>query len=1682
MSDQPDYTPNDDNNTDDPIFLPQQPTSLEGDEVNVESYSTVAENLHAAEGMQEDPAKPLTPAATPYNDGAQNVDDGSGSADNAQNGSEPTADEDPNIDTVSQAINSSLLVGNLKSGEEALNLQLQQLTNAETQYGDFEFIAVERQDLKEMSEVFVAPEGFDQFIHSLDQSGRADTPIVIIHGPRNSGRYTLALAVALNRTRNQHMGTEASSHLIREYIPDATTTTRSLVEIVTKVVRRKAEDSNAITEVPEGAVVIIRDFFEDVGLRPSDLSPSSIAKLRRLLDTRRIRLILTTATSPNPDQEQFLKQFIEQFLWFSTINKNQETKVNLSDVYTRHLDQAFPDAGYNAIARAVLTEGQAYLIAKFKRPSDVKSFFRRASVQEPQTIDEALKIADDVMGRYDRRTQTSGWFNDLSPNEQLYAMFVVLFKGLKRANLDEEYDQIVFHLRRELADRLDDPRNLSKEELFRRLRLRERREVLEFDSQNPAEYEEEVHRQIENYFRLLWSLISPMVARIKALDSNTPHHNRLRRQLATVIAQIGRHSSHRLQDTLNDLARHPSGYVVLTTADILRHLAQDVEQHPFILEVLKGWVESDEFDLRWAATNVIASVYQTTQHLQTTTGKRSVQASSILTDQEIAEDTQKHLYTLLERLAAPGHTINTKRYTEEIKANAQRAEQFIVNELKQHIDEANIPAIAEMVKQEIRKRVDDETRTILTGLKDQLTFSLVRALNEISLSAPNDVVRLLKSWLQQMEGSAQDNQHLACIAANHLFGSTIHTDVRIVDEQRITLLDMLPEMLHASSSNALSYFKELIETVIGGQTMAQSSFAGNRHVILALARKPPIISALEAIDTWYGYITEGIESEETYGQSNPWNQNIYPALLRLVNLSTQSTRRILTNALIETLLVSEHTEVQRGAMALLTRIHVLDGVVLDLPLNRTGLVAVETFPVTEGNEDYISAAFKIIQRLATLTPLRVYHLGWAREAHDVGNFSYDDPDSGTLHPNALSTYMARPRLLMPLLRPAYPNEDTGGQLTVIDPSHIHFVLTLNRQPISDWQDLLDDAYTAYRIEIKGDDDTQREKIRQILNNHSQTQQASQTPQAAISDWRWGGKFFLNQAPPEQDEYFAKLPEGAITLYQAEKDTFSDVTLYKLEGALRQQIIRNLHALSTAQWFDELARYRQPHGAFANEPSGLYPLLEQWLEELDIVLETIPPRDITLLISRTVLLLIRGDGTVPIDPTATALLCGWLESGDPAKTLMARACTKQVFNYYSVINGAAPPTDITGYDPLLSLLEPFMRLKPDHSEFGSIFSTLFEWARDPQWAERLITPPPGKDIAELMAAAAHITVPEDIGWVMDRVEYYEALMRITNLFIDLRYPLKKFITLTNDLLKWLDYMRSMESQKAASAAQPQARRTGRGAPRPTQKALKQALKPVLPPREITEAKARALLDLPGLQEENRNRIIRQIQRTEQRLLSDKSYRDLMDSAEKAMKSLLDQLRFTLFSKDGIIPALEGGKCYALFLVDVSFDHRVNTSLAADISKTVIDALTTLNTWPESSPDQGNLKRAMESVVPMVHRLGRREVVEAYPNLQRRPNQIKLKQGRLYPRNLPRYTPLVGPILSRYVPDEVAFVVVVSAHPQVAHDLEDWQDMQEWGARLFVLAYDRAASQRVRQPFDQSDTTKSMKKILLTTARR
>jgi hypothetical protein len=144
----------------------------------------------------------------------------------------------------------------------------------------------------------------------------------------------------------------------------------------------------------------------------------------------------------------------------------------------------------------------------------------------------------------------------------------------------------------------------------------------------------------------------------------------------------------------------------------------------------------------------------------------------------------------------------------------------------------------------------------------------------------------------------------------------------------------------------------------------------------------------------------------------------------------------------------------------------------------------------------------------------------------------------------------------------------------------------------------------------------------------------------------------------------------------------------------------------------------------------------------------------------------------------------------------------------------------------------------------------------------------------------------------------------------------------------------------------------------------------------------------------------------------------------VKRVADNMRLELYNRTDLpMPKLADGKRYGVIMVDVSPG-----------SQEMLHTITGFVRNFQRRAQEENL-----DILITIHRMGRTELVYSSRNSPPRRKELR-------PDGTPHFAPIIGPILERYDPADVAFVMVATTDKIL--DWEDWVDDDQWMARLRI----------------------------------
>jgi hypothetical protein len=447
---------------------------------------------------------------------------------------------------------------------------------------------------------------------------------------------------------------------------------------------------------------------------------------------------------------------------------------------------------------------QDEIIKVLDTPFHIRKFCENLERIQPSISDKEIKkeikeITDEVnrIGKIPPRR----WFDDLSPNAQFYAILSVLFNGLDRQTLDEVYSELSSHLRSKGLDVVKDPRgDIGILDILEEIQVQDTN-FITFDS---SRYKNELLRQIENKNIQLWTLVDILLDWIE--KNKAPEHWEFRRALGNAIGHLGLHNRKNFRIILEKyLALHQSSGVVATIGYALEQFCINrPDQHRFVINLLKEWVESGDPNYMWATGVSIWRIYNSL--IENMRSKTNLQS-----DYQMAADQLLDILTLL----------------------AKSYDQFSNKAIEKALtDIYDISITVEILKLEIPINIADELEKRLLEWGQNNAKSILHAAWWMISTNSKDIVELIIDWLNNKE-----NQNLQIIGREvgfHLFESFSQPDTQIVSSVYLPLLELVYPLLSISNfssntTNNSGLSKKSSHRIVNTVVLALSRWAGDNE-------------------------------------------------------------------------------------------------------------------------------------------------------------------------------------------------------------------------------------------------------------------------------------------------------------------------------------------------------------------------------------------------------------------------------------------------------------------------------------------------------------------------------------------------------------------------------------------------------------------------------------------------------------------------------------------------------------------------------------------------------------------------------------------------------------------------------------------------------------------------------------
>lgn len=1209
---------------------------------------------------------------------------------------------------------------------------------------DREFFPVSTGIKTHIQKSFIETADFADFLENSIKD--TDNRIYCIIGKPNSGRYAASVRLA-QELRIRKFPSLKTFDFLRDSTP------LKLNEIVKSAIDDEViNDSDGATNRKNAdSVIIIRDIFSEI-YQKNELSSANIERLQRALAENNLRLILTTKTLP--EQEVALRQF----LYTETTDAQNNVKVieqNFSSIFDRYTNLSFPgNITQEDEARKLLTSIQADLQTIFKTPADVDIYFREFKIQEPADVEKAVELANDIMGGRNQRLNIHDWFAALALDEKLYVMIAVLLQGFTLHDLNDIYDKAIRQLRGQEVTGFRDPRQQNIEELLLRVQLRKQNNILNFIYRR-TEFRNEVQKQIEHHYHLLWSIHEIFIEELVGADdenlSRRSSNRRRRRIIASAIGQIGQHRTEHLKDVLYLIANSDKPEIMASSADILKHIAFDVSYHAFIIQLLEEWINTQEFHLKWVSTIVISELYETIADLHT--------LNDDVSDNR-AKQTLERLTQLYTKLANTVTQFNIFFIETEVESLYRESFEGLKPNQKDYA----------IQKKKLQTQQDELIYSSKLQLRGDLLVAVITGIETIARSNLDDAISIINEWLSQSPKSPR--WQVGRLAANRLFNSANINLGTTIDSEQIELLALLPNMLRASTNIIGDVTEWLLTYVIEDDYMRRViELSSSRQQIIQLSI-PPIDTALQTLEKWYVNLCK----RNTEGNDQFWDSEIFPSIFSTINLATYTTQRPLMNALLNYWMKSNYPQIRQQGAMLMRRLQMMGGRIVNLSNTDAGVVVLDASePHFSEYEEFV---FELLQRLSAITQIQVYHLGLV-EAHplilggEISDILSTVEDAGIELSMQQMQGHSRSRLLMPII------ESMG----FADPNTTPFVLVLNTGTVLDIDDFVF-AYTGEPNTSNSNGSNTNSHPEQNVNPFerflSPSSSKEELRERPTSKWQWNNKYiFLDiglrqltqNRQPETIEFISINSDLPI----AERRT-------QIENSVDKKLINHVNNSSYEDQVQLLNNYlKQQEISFtdANTFFGHSSLIDD-RKSIDLQYDLVGAIVYAVIISTRVV----DQG---FQNTLNHVIA-WLRSEEWIENNLGTACAKALFRFERNITSLdSIDTKVLFPYTILSLLPPLFKVSDSYDNLRELVSTIFEWAGNSRVSQRLIAHPDGQK-SEVVKAIENLelTTLRDLN---EHIERMGALIEFQTQFLLFDFSLREFIGRCNASNRYVDFLES-----------------------------------------------------------------------------------------------------------------------------------------------------------------------------------------------------------------------------------------------------------------------------------------------------
>ncbi len=459
------------------------------------------------------------------------------------------------------------------------------------------FEPVAETSLRRSKTLFVRPPDYERTLEAVRSAERR--PVVLIHGPDHSGKWTCALNLA------QDLTSGASPANVVEYSRHP----NSEIPIASAI---------SSADFPPGTIVLLADCFER-NVRRKELETTRAQGLSALVHDKGIHLILTGEI----DRAHLASLGIVAL-------SAQVAERDLQEIFEKNLDYLTEHS------KLVLSRHQFEAIRNLwskhrlalSTPFHIHQLFSKLLAVDWESLDN--RSTERALAQKAREVALGGqqaareWFDDLHPNERFQALLVYLFEGAERRWLEGLSRHLVQRFRTGGFGWFSDPREHGLEDARERIHAIERGGRLELEDRI---YERELRRQVGNRQHLLWEaleFVAPLEPRDQWLES------RQRQALGVALGRLGLQDRVRFAGILGEMAADRDWARAVVPGYALQEVVRQApgSAREVVFKQLRSWIRSRDHKRMWAAGAGLWRVYLAGQNIEDEQSAQAIKAET----------------------------------------------------------------------------------------------------------------------------------------------------------------------------------------------------------------------------------------------------------------------------------------------------------------------------------------------------------------------------------------------------------------------------------------------------------------------------------------------------------------------------------------------------------------------------------------------------------------------------------------------------------------------------------------------------------------------------------------------------------------------------------------------------------------------------------------------------------------------------------------------------------------------------------------------------------------------------------------------------------------------------------------------------------------------------------------------